>query len=250
MSLIEDLLELNLVERQLRGLQSRVGSAETFFNVQNRQMNELLQRQEELQTRRKQRQVTVNGFETDTNAMDERLEKLRNDLNTAATTKQYSAFLEEMNTLKKTRADTDELALAELSQVENIDADLTSLDEAVAERKTVLTRASVELEDRKAEIAERVTELQTEREVKAAIIPESPLQTFTQCADDFDGDAMAHIEEIDKKRREYCCSSCNVNMPFNIIVKLLGSVDSLTQCENCLRILYVTPEMKAEKVSK
>ena len=101
MSLIEDLLELNLVERQLRGLQSRVGSAETFFNAQNRQMNELLQRQEELQTRRKQRQVAVNGFETDTKAMDERLEKLRNELNTAETTKQYSAYLEEMNTLKK-----------------------------------------------------------------------------------------------------------------------------------------------------
>ena len=80
MTLIDDLLELNLVERQLRGLQSRVGSAETFFNAQNRQMNELLQRQEELQTRRKQRQVAVNGFETDTKAMDERLEKLREEL--------------------------------------------------------------------------------------------------------------------------------------------------------------------------
>ncbi len=248
MSLIDDLLELNLVERQLRGLQSRVGSAQTFFNAQNRQMNELLQRQEELQTRRKQRQVAVNGFETDTKAMDERLEKLREELNTAENTKQYSAFLEEMNTLKKTRGETDDLALAELAEVENIDADLSTLQEAIDERSKLLSRASTELEERKSEIAERVSELEQERDVKAAIIPESPLDTFNQCADDFDGDAMAHIEEIDKKRREYCCSSCNVNLPFNIVVKLLGSVESLTQCENCLRILYVTPEMKAETV--
>tara|TARA_B100001059_G_scaffold1560_1_gene1315 strand:- start:24739 stop:25491 length:753 start_codon:yes stop_codon:yes gene_type:complete len=250
MSLIDDLLELNLVERQLRGLQSRVGSAETFFNAQNRQMNELLQRQEELQTRRKQRQVTANGFETDTKAMDERLEKLRNELNTAETTKQYSAFLEEMNTLKKTRGETDELTLAEMSEIENLDSDLATLEEAVNDRQKLLTRAVTELEERKAEIAERVSELQRERDVKAAVIPESPLQTFNKCADDFDGDAMAHVEEIDKKRREYCCSSCNVNMPFNNVVKLLGSVDSLMQCENCLRILYITPEMKAETVSK
>ncbi|MBG83081.1 MAG: hypothetical protein CMJ40_00880 [Phycisphaerae bacterium] len=250
MSLIEDLLELNLVERQLRGLQSRVGSAETFFNAQNRQMNELLQRKEELQTRRKQRQVAVSGFETDTKAMDERLEKLRNELNTAETTKQYSAFLEEMNTLKQTRGETDELALAEMSEIESIDEDMGTLEEAITERQTVLTRAATELEERKAEIAERVTELQRERDVKAAIIPESPLSTFTQCADDFDGDAMAHIEEIDKKRREYCCSSCNVNLPFNIVVQLLGNIESLTQCENCLRILYVTPELKAETIAK
>ena len=47
--------------------------------------------------------------------MDERLE-LREELNTAENTKQYSAFLEEMNTLKKTRGETDDLALAELAR--------------------------------------------------------------------------------------------------------------------------------------
>ena len=250
MSLIEDLLELNLVERQLRGLQSRVGSAETFFNAQNRQMNELTQRREELQTRRKQRQVTISGFETDTKAMEERLEKLRSDLNTASNSKQYSTVLEEMNTLKETRGEKDELILLELTEIENIDSDLASLEESIGERQTVLNKAAVELEERKAEISERVSELQTEREIKAAVIPDASLETFTQCADDFDGDAMAAIEEIDKKRREYCCSSCNLNLPFNVVVQLLGTVESLTQCENCLRILYVTPELKAETVAK
>ena len=53
-----------------------------------------------------------------------------------------------------------------------------------------------------------------------------------------------HIEEIDKKRREYA-SKCE--LAFQHRREALGSVESLTQCENCLKF-YVTPEMKAETV--
>ena len=122
MTLIDDLLELNLVERQLRGLKSRVDSAQIYCRAQKRQMNDLEQRHEELETRRKQRQVTINGHETDTAAIDERLTKLREDLNSAANTKQYSTVLEEINTLKSTKSGTDDLILNELSDIEAADA--------------------------------------------------------------------------------------------------------------------------------
>ncbi|MCH2133284.1 MAG: hypothetical protein MK116_06000 [Phycisphaerales bacterium] len=250
MPLIEDLLELNLVERQLRGLQSRVHSAETYARAQQRQMDELAQRKEELGTRRKQRQVAIHGHETDIGSIDERLEKLRNDLNTASTTKQYSTVLEEMNTIKATRGGTDDLILGEMTEIETIDTDMATLDGEIAERQTVLDSAHRELEERKQAVSERVAELQADRDVKAAVIPASALDTYDRCADDFDGDAMAAIEEIDKRRREYCCGSCNLNLPFNIVVQLMSNSTQLTQCENCLRILYVTPEMKAETVTK
>ncbi|MCH2153670.1 MAG: hypothetical protein MK089_10055 [Phycisphaerales bacterium] len=250
MTLIDDLLELNLVERQLRGLKSRVDSAQIYCRAQKRQMDDLEQRHEELETRRKQRQVTINGHETDTAAIDERLTKLREDLNSAANTKQYSTVLEEINTLKSTKSGTDDLILNELSDIEALDVDLEAVKSEMKERQTVLDSAEKELQEREAEIADRVAELQTERDVKASVIPASALTTYDQCADDFEGDAMAPIEEIDKRRREYSCSSCNLNMPFNIVVQLMTGADSLTQCENCLRILYITPEMKAEAVAK
>ena len=250
MTLIDDLLELNLVERQLRGLKSRVDSAKIYCRAQQRQMDEVQQRHDELDTRRKQRQVTISGYETDAAAIDERLNKLRDDLNSAANTKQYSAFLEEINTLKSTKSGTDDLILTELSDIEALDVDLESLTGEINERKTVLTSAKKELEEREAEIADRVASLQTDRDVKASVIPATALDTYDRCADDFEGDAMAAVEEIDKKRREYCCSSCNLNMPFNIVVQLMSGPDTLMQCENCLRILYITPEMKAEAVSK
>ena len=54
MTLIEDLLILYSVERRLRGLRSRVDSAETYLRVQQRQLNTLLERQEELETHKRQ----------------------------------------------------------------------------------------------------------------------------------------------------------------------------------------------------
>jgi predicted nucleic acid-binding Zn-ribbon protein len=61
---------------------------------------------------------------------------------------------------------------------------------------------------------------------------------------------MAPIQEIDRRRMEYACSSCNVSLPFNLVNTIMADRDKVTQCEGCLRILYATEDLRSELVKK
>ena len=240
MTLIEDLLTLYSVERRLRGLRSRVDSAETYLRVQQRQLNTLQTRHEELETHKRQRQAHAGNLETEAAAVDERTEKLREELNSASNTRQYHAVLNEVNSLKDKRKEFDEQTLAEMAAIEKIEEELAQLEEQTVERKKVLDSAEAELESRRAEIKDSLATLETERNQKAAAIPSGTQQLFDDLADDFDGEAMASIELIDKRRREYACDTCNVHLPFDIVSRVTGRPDEVVQCQGCLRILYAS----------
>ncbi len=240
MTLIEDLLELFHVERRLRSLRSRVDSAETYLAVQTRQMHSLQERHDELDLRKRQRQAHAANLETEATGIDERTEKLRDELNAASNTRQYHAVLNEVNNLKDKRAEVDEQTLVELSGVEQIDTELGELDEKIAERRTVLDAATTELATRREEIKGSLKELDTERIAKAANILSDTQRLFDELSDDFDGEVMAGIELIDKRRREYACDTCNVHLPFDIVSRVTGRPDEIVQCQGCLRILYAS----------
>ena len=240
MTLIEDLLELFQVERRLRSLRSRVDSAETYLAVQTRQMHLLQERRDELELRKRQRQAHAANLETEASGIDERTEKLREELNAASNTRQYHAVLNEVNSLKDKRTEIDEQTLVELSGVEQIDAELAELDEKIAERSTVLESAETELATRRDEIKGSLEELDAERSAKAANIPSDTQRLFDELSDDFDGEVMASIELIDKRRREYACDTCNVHLPFDIVSRVTGRPDEIVQCQGCVRILYAS----------
>ena len=238
MTLTEDLLALFDVERRLRSLRSRVDSAETYLNMQQRQLGTLTDRRDELETRKRQRQAHAGNLETEAAGIDERGEKLREELNAASTTRQYHAVLNEVNNLKDKRREIDELTLSEMSGIEQLDGEISELDEQTTERKKIVEAAETELTARREEIQDSLDELETERAAKAASIPGDVQALFDQLSDDFEGEAMASIELIDKRRREYACDTCNVHLPFDIVNRVTGRPDEIVQCQGCLRILY------------
>ncbi len=250
MSVIEHLLELHRVDRQVRGLRSRVESAEQYHRVQMNQLEESRGEFEDLQQQCKLAQATAANLETEGSSIDARIEKLREDLKLSATTKQYNTVLEEINTLKTERGQVDEKALAQLESAEGLEGRMEGVQERITERNTLVEAAQADLDERRSEVADRLKELETERAQKTEGIPGHVLEVFDQTADDYEGDTMAEIEEIDRKRLEYNCSSCNVSLPFNLVNTIMSNSDNVHQCEGCMRILYVTEEVRGALVAK
>lgn len=244
MTLMERVLHLYQVDSQVRGLRSRVESAEIYLRAQNRQRDSVASQRDETATRKKHVQATVSNLETEVAAIDERLEKLRDELNAAVTNKQYSAILAEMNSVKEQRNELDDRTIAEMEQIEKLDAELATFDEQLADRNKVCTAAQSDLEERKNDVGERLTELEGERQDATSGIPDSVLTAFDDIADLHDGEALASIEEINRRHREYACTACNIHLPYERVSLAMLNGDELVLCPACGRILFMQEELR------
>jgi len=207
-------------------------------------MDTISTEQSENALQQKQRKSNIANIETEIGSIDSRIEHLRDELNKAVNDKQYSALLAEMNTLKEHRKAFEEEELVEMSVVEVLVQSASEITQRQEEREKVLQVAARELDVRKSEIGEQLAELEIERDTAAAVIPESILDEFDALADDYEGEAMAAIEIIDLKRREYSCTSCSLRLPLDAITSMLGSKEEIVKCVSCDRILYLEAESR------
>ena len=244
MPLIDNLLSLYKVDRQVRSLRGRVESAEIYLKVQKKQMGTIEVEQAENAQQQMQRKANIAITETETGSIDTRIDHLREELKQAVNDKQYSALLAEVNTLKERRKAFEDELLTEMSAVEELEAIATEINQRETEREKVLQVAADELKTRKSEIAEQLAELEVERDSAAAVIPEEILEDFDEIADDYEGESMASIEIIDKKRKEYSCNSCSLHLPLEAVVQLMASNDTIVKCGQCDRILFLEEDSK------
>jgi predicted nucleic acid-binding Zn-ribbon protein len=250
MNLMESLSKLYAIDRQVRGLKSRVESARHYFKTRDEQLRQLNHRIEELETRKRHLRARIANLETEGAVLDEQLEKFRGDLNSAATNRQYTAVLSELNTVKEARSKLDDSILSEMTAVEELDAELGEVAGQRAECEKVRGLAKSQLEEREGEVGERLAELETQRAVAAGAVPSSELAVFEEMADVYDGEAMASVEEIDRRHREYACGECNMHMPFEQVSTLMNAGHALVRCTACGRILFIQEHMRGELTPK
>lgn len=244
MSAVQDLLSLYRVDRQLRGLQMRLDSAERYLKGQERKLAGLEEDKQELESRGRQFQAHISNLEGEIAGVDDHITKLREQLNRASTDKEYQATLSEVNGFKSKRSELETQALEQMEQVDRVNAEIAALEAQIAEAIKMRDHAGTQCEERHQEVGDRVNELQRERAEAAATIDEGDLHLFDQLADQYDGEAMAQVEEIDRRNREYACGECNLHLPLEAITSLLGSSGSLVQCPACNRILYLQDETR------
>ncbi len=250
MSLTKDLISLFHIDSNVRGLRGRLESAQRYLDAQDRLLADLNQQHEECEVRRRHVRATVANLEGEVEVLNERLEKLREELNVATTNKQYTAVLTERNVAKTARAELEDRILEEMETIEASSKQLEKIAEETAERKKVRKVAKAQLKQRHDDVGQRLAELEVERESAASVIPGGEIKIFNEMADAYDGEAMGLIEEIDRRRREYACGSCNMHLPFEAVASLLGGSDALVRCTACGRILYLADETRGALAKK
>src|SRR5262245_12838445 len=114
MPLMDNLLNLFRLESQARGLRTRLHSAEKHLQSPVRQQEALQAQRHELEAHRRQLQAASANLDVEAKSMDERIEKLRSELNSSQNSKQYNAVLAEVNTLKTSRGAIDDRLLKEM----------------------------------------------------------------------------------------------------------------------------------------
>jgi predicted nucleic acid-binding Zn-ribbon protein len=172
------------------------------------------------------------------NAYDEKIAKMRVDLNKARTNKEYAAVLTQINTAKADSAKLEGTTLELMEEIDTQERVLSELQEQLGTEEERLTRLESACQAFEEETAEELAALEHKRDQVAEDIPPQALSTFVRVADNYEGEALAQVVQLHPKRQEYSCAGCNMGVRLEQ-VNALKSKNEIECCNICGRILYL-----------
>ncbi|MBS3734019.1 MAG: hypothetical protein KGY99_03750 [Phycisphaerae bacterium] len=244
-SLLAALLELQSVESQLRQVRDRRRRRTRAAKVQQRAIEELRQSERQLQETLAQRQRQADSAALDVKAAEERISHFRSALNTAKTNKEYASILTQLNTVKADNAKREEEALQLMQNVEEATGELTELRQRIESEQSRLQ----DIETANAQEVEKldgmIAELQERHDAAAENVPDTERRLFKRIADNYDGEAMAVVEQHGKKPPyEFVCGGCFMSINAEH-VNALKVRDEVRRCDSCGRILYLESQTQS-----
>lgn len=243
MGVNDSLKDLFLIDQQVRGLEGRLTSARNHVRAQQTKLDKFTAEHAKLQQQRKQLKATEANHETEISGFEQRIAKLREQMNSAKTNKEYSATLVEVNTIKADKSKIEEKALELLTQIEQVEAQIAEIEAKITEQTKIKEMADRDLAERQTEVGEQLDELKGQRAEAATHVPSDALVVFEKLADALDGEAMAPVIQEDPRLMEYICGGCYMQIPMERLNQLITQ-DDIVRCPSCSRILYLEQELK------
>jgi predicted nucleic acid-binding Zn-ribbon protein len=239
------LVKLFQADQELRAAKERLEGATKNVRIQQRRVDDLAGKIQSAQAKLKEQQSHSANLDLDLKSRDAHIERLRTQQQTAKNNKEYQAFIIEISTAKNDRKKVEEEALQTMELVERDQADLEAM-------QTQVTAEQAKLQQMKGEIGDTITKLQGEidalqpvRDEAAAAVPAKAREAFERLANHHEGEAMSALIKPDRRREEYACSACMMDLVTDVYNKL-HTRDDLVFCPSCRRILYIPDDLPPE----
>jgi uncharacterized protein len=239
------LVSLYQADLKLREAQRRLDAVSKNVRIQERKVADLLERLRLSQTNLKEQQSQAAQFDLDLKTRDAKIERLRTQQQNAKNNREYQTFLMEINTEKVDKGKSEELLLQAMESTEKFQGEVKELSAQVDAETGKLTAMRAEIDGRVKELQAEIDKLRPAREAAAANTPPAARQAFDRLADRFEGEAMSALAKPDRRREEYVCSACNMDLVTDLYNKLHGR-DDLAFCPSCKRILYIPDDLPIE----
>lgn len=240
------MVKLYHADQKYRQAQSRYDAASRDVRIQDRKVKDLQTRLEATNLQLLETQATSGNTDLDIRSREGRIEKFREQQQTAKNNKEYQNFLIQINTEKvdKTKAEDELLRL--MGEVETLQAESRQLAAQVATETEKMAAMSQKITQKLTAIQSDIDELKPLREAAAAEVPAAALGAYNKLADRFEGEAMAPMEKPDRRVEEYACGACNMSLMVDIYNRL-HVFDQPMTCPSCRRFLYIPDDLPPEE---
>jgi predicted nucleic acid-binding Zn-ribbon protein len=239
------LVKLYQADQRLREAQARLDAVSKNVRIQERKANDLSERLRLSQTTLKEKQAQSGQFDLDLKSRDVKIERLRSQQQNAKSNREYQAFLVEINTEKVDKAKVEDQLLQAMDSVEKLQAETRELSGLLEAEKAKLESMRHEINDRVKQLQAEIDSRRPERDAAAAAVPAKAREAFERLGDRFEGEAMSALAKPDRRREEYACTVCNMDLVTDIYNKL-HTRDELVFCPSCRRILYIPDDLPIE----
>ena len=163
----------------------------------------------------------------------------------AKNNKEYQAFLVEINTSKVDRNKVEEEAIKVLGEIEKMQVELKDLLTALENEKSKLVTMQGEITGKTSALQAEIDAIKPQRQAASQAVPPKAREAFDRLADRFDGEAMSPLIKPDRRREEYSCGACMMDLVRDVYNRLHVR-DELVFCPSCRRILYIPEELPVE----
>ena len=240
------LVKLFEADQRYRQAQSRYDAASRDVRLQERKTNELASKLDQMQLQLREQQARASNTELDIKAREQKIERLREQQQTAKNNKEYQTFLVEINTQKVDKGKIEDELLKLMEQVEKLQGEAKALAAQVEGEKQKLVAMRQQITGKLEALKKEIEDIKPERDAAAAGVDSRLLETFDRLSERFEGEAMASIDKPNRRVEEYICTACNMSLAPDLYNRLRMRDEPLA-CPSCRRFLFIPDDLPPEQ---
>lgn len=227
---IDKLIYLHEIDLQIKDIQEKLKILPQKIAELEKSLQSFLKSIENKKQQIEDNQKTRKKLELETEALQDKKNKYREQIKLIKTNKEYTALLQEINIQDNAiRAVEDEI-LDNMESAENLQNELKNIQIDFNSEKVNIQKDTDTLMKAKEELEKQIALKNEERNQITEHIPANLLNLYTNTASHRNGIAMAEI-------RDEICLSCFVRLRPQLCENIKKQQE-LFLCESCRRILY------------
>ena len=228
------LRELQTVDDHLSQLQGSLADMSLTVSARNKRVKELGEQITKEQEALKKLESSSARRELDIKAHQEKVAKLKGQLNLVKTQKEYDAILHEISAEESDSSRAEDDALQMMTQLDDVKKALADLDGDLVEARKQVAKEQAKANEEVRRASSEMHQLRSERQALVARLDPDLLKRYDRILHNKHGKAVVEVVE-------HVCTGCNMGITKQNLARLMGGKE-IIYCPNCMRILYLREE--------
>ena len=228
---ITHLVELQDIDSQLDDLNGLLGDLPKMVEELNEQESRLISKLKEDKTRLKDINLSLKKSETANSEIQEKINKLTDQLFLVTNNKQYDALTNEIDYFKEQKDENDSHIILSMDEKEILEKSMNENETSLEDLKTDLGFRRKKLETALSETSEEKAALEKSREEQILKIDFSTIQIYTKVISARSGVAVVSLSGD-------ACGGCGAALPIQMASEIRAAAAHTHRCDNCGRFVY------------
>ena len=228
---ITHLVELQDIDSQLDDLNGLLGDLPKMVEELNEQESRLISKLKEDKTRLKEMNLSLKKSETANSEIQEKINKLTDQLFLVTNNKQYDALTNEIDHFKEQKDENDSHIILSMDEKEILEKSMNENETSLEDLKTDLGFRRKKLETALSETSEEKAALEKSREEQISKIDFSTIQIYTKVISARSGVAVVSLSGD-------ACGGCGAALPIQMASEIRAAAAHTHRCDNCGRFVY------------
>ena len=226
---ITRLVELQDIDSQLEDLNSLLGDLPKMVDELNEKENSLKDRVEADKVTLKEINLNSSKSEKVNSDIQEKINKLTDQLFLVTNNKQYDALTNEIEHLKEQKKENEELLISNLEEKETLEKNINENEASLEELKTDLDVRRNKLDQALSETADEKAALESSRKKQVTEIDDNTMQVYNKVISARSGIAVVPLSGNS-------CGGCGAALPLQMVSEIRAG--DLHNCQSCGRFVY------------